>query len=353
MKYTETAVMNRNEFLKLSTAIIGGLSIGAAFGDGANGAEIGSYQGVTMDDSYLAKGLTGMVRADGWFDAHWGAAVLAGYYLSRENQLDEQTTAGIKKQLDAVIRLRAAQFAPLAQEAADETLIDEVPQALRPAIAGGLRAHGHALIFASLSTKALRDAPQMAQATVIRGLCGLSHQIARIVPQTPHGVTVTYVDTQAMIDATFDSLLRFKGLLGRPSIRRPNFTHMITHTEALMNLEMMGYPDLARSGCAGHRSHIGVPVPEVNRTTDALTDSVTLDALMSASYWNDSENQDRWKRKWTATDNRNGDWIAAGHLFKVLYSYHRLIRRVEDKEKVQLCSRILLERYMNPDVQGG
>ncbi len=66
-----------------------------------------------------------------------------------------------------------------------------------------------------------------------------------------------------------------------------------------------------------------------------------------------SENQNRWRRKWNATHNRNGDWIAAGHLFKVLYSYHRLIGRMEDKEKVQLCSRILLERYMNPDVQGG
>jgi hypothetical protein len=40
-------------------------------------------------------------------------------------------------------------------------------------------------------------------------------------------------------------------------------------------------------------------------------------------------------------------------LFKVLYSYHRLIRRVEDTEKVKLCSRILLERYMDPNVQGG
>ena len=42
-----------------------------------------------------------------------------------------------------------------------------------------------------------------------------------------------------------------------------------------------------------------------------------------------------------------------GHLFKVLYSYHRLIRRIEDKEKVRLCSMILLERYVNPNVQGG
>lgn len=97
------------------------------------------------------------------------------------------------------------------------------------------------MIFASLSVKALRDAPQMAQPAVIQGLCGLSRQIAGISPQKSVGPETLYADTQAMIKATFDSLARSKGLLGHPSILRPNFTHMTTHTEALLNLEMMGY----------------------------------------------------------------------------------------------------------------
>ncbi len=156
-----------------------------------------------------------------------------------------------------------------------------------------------------------------------------------------------------MIEATFDSLARFKGLLGRPSIRRPNFTHMTTHTEALMNLDMMGYPELAKAGHAGHRTHIGAPVPEFDPATDASPNRATLKAVMSKDFWNDPKNQDRWRRKQNLNDNPNGDWIAEGHLFKVLYSYHRLIGRIKDREKVKLCSRILLERYMNPDVQGG
>ena len=345
--------MNRMEFLKLFTGVMGGLSIDGAFGDFANAMETELERGAILDDSYLVKGLTGMVRADGWFDAHWGASVIAGYYLCRENKLDEQTLTGIKRQLDAMIRLRATQFAPLPQEPADQILIEDVLKALRPAMRGGLRAHGHAVIFASLSTKALRDVPQMAQPTLIQRLCGLSHQIASIVPQKPQGSEATYADMQAMIDATFDSLARFQGLLGRPSIRRPNFTHMTTHTEALMTLEMMGYLDLAKSGYAAHQIHIGAPVPAINPTTEVAADHATLETLMSTSYWNDEENQGRWNRRWNSTNNRNGDWIASGHLFKVLYSYHRLIRRIEDKEKARLCSRILLERYLNPEVRGG
>ena len=345
--------MDRRKFVQLSTGIIGGLGIPGVFGDFANATESEERQGTALDDSYLVKGLTGMARAEGWFDAHWGAGVLAGYYLCRENHLDEQTTAGVKKQLDAVIRLRAAQFAPLAEEPVDETLIAKVPAALRPAIQGGLRAHGHAVIFTSLSTKALRDAPQMAQPALVKGLCGLSSQIARKQPEKPKRETAAYADTQAMIDATFDSLVRFKGLLGRPSIQRPNFTHMTTHTEALMNLEMMGYPDLARAGHGGHQVHVDAPVPKIDPRTNAETDRATLEEVMSKSYWENEENLDRWNRKWNTTDNRNGYWVAAGHLFKVLYSYHRLIRRIEDKEKVRLCSMILLERYVNPNVQGG
>jgi hypothetical protein len=342
--------MDRRELMQLCTGIIGGLGIPGAFEELAHAAP---DETSALDESYLAKGLTGMARAAGWFNAHWGAAVLAGYYLCKENHLGEATVAGIKKQLDAMIHLQASQFTPFPEKAADKKLIEDVPAALGPAIDGGLRAHGHAVIFASLSTKALRDAPQMAQPELINKLCGLSHQISKMKPEKPKGES-NYADTQAMIEATFDSLVRFKGVFGHPSVRRPNFTHMTTHTEALMNLESMGYQDLARAGYAGHRAHIAASVPEFDPVGDSPTKHLaTLEEVMSNSYWENDENLDRWNRKWNEEDNPNGYWVAFGHLFKVLYSYHRLIGRIEDKEKVRLCSRILLERYFNPDVQGG
>lgn len=349
--------MNRKDFIQLFAGILGSLRIPGVIEEPASAApsQAGTGSGQVLDDSYLVKGLTGMARAEGWFSAHWGAAVLAGYYLCRENPLDAATVAAIRKQLDAMIHLRGSQFVPFpAAAAVDEKLIERVPGALPPAIQDGLRAHGHAVIFVSLSTRALRDAPHMAHPAILDGLCALSRQISRIAPQKPlHSEPFHYADTQAMIDATFDSLARFEGLLGRPSIRRPNFTHMTTHTEALMNLEMMGYPDLARAGHVGHRIHIGAPVPEVDPATKPSADRATLKAVMSQRFWNDQENQDHWSGAWDAADNRNGSWVAAGHLFKVLYSYHRLIRHVRDPDKVKRCSKILLERYMNPNVQGG
>lgn len=337
--------MDRQGFLRLASGLLAGFV-------GRDVVATSPEAGKPLDDAYLQKGLTAMARARTWFDAHWGAGILAGYYLCRDHPLDAATVSGIQRQLDTVIEARAEQFTPMAGSAADEKRIAEVPQALLPAMQGGLRAHGHAVIFASLATRALRDAPQMARPEIVEALCGLSRQIAKLKPQRPAPDTQGYSGTRAMIEAVFDSLARFQPLLGHPQVRRPNFTHMITHTEALMNMEQMGYADLARAGHTGHRTHISAPVPEVPPST-AEEQRATLEKVMSGAFWSDAEQSERWRRKWSERDNPNGDWIASGHLFKVLYSYHRLLGRIEGAERKKLCTAILLERYVNPAVRGG
>jgi hypothetical protein len=339
--------LSRKQFLKLTTGILAGLGIPGTTKSAAQNSAL------ALGEHYLELGLTAMARAQTWFDAHWGAGILAGYYLCRDHPLDAATVVGIQGQMDTVIHSRARQFTPITGGRADEERIPELTQALLPAMQGGLRAHGHAVIFASLATRALRDAPQMAQAEILEPLCGLSRQIARQKPQKPAADAQGYPDTQAMIEATFDSLVRFRPLLGRPEIRRPNFTHMITHTEALMNLEQMGFADLVREGHLGHRIHISEPVPPAPETAPDATSQAALESVMNGTFWTDAMNTQQWKAGWSELSNPNGDWIASGHLFKVLYSHHRLISRIADPEKVKLCSAILLERYVNPAVQGG
>lgn len=336
--------MHRHEFLKLASGLF------ARFG--FSGVASAAENSAALDPAYLERGLTAMARAQTWFDAHWGAGILAGYYLCRDHPRSADTVSGIRRQMDTVIEVRAQQFQPMPEGDADERRIEDIPKALLPAMQRGLRAHGHAVIFASLSTRALRDTPHMARADIIDALCGLSRQIAKLKPQRPTPATEGYTGTQAMIDATFDSLARFQPLLGHAEVRRPNFTHMITHTEALMNLEQMGFGDLARAGHLGHRLHISAPVPAVPNGS-AEVQRATLEKVMSGAFWSDTTNAGRWKEKWSQTANPSGDWIASGHLFKVLYSHHRLLSRLQDTEKAKLCTAILLERYINPSVQGG
>ncbi len=343
--------MIRRELIQLGASILGTIGAPVAFVERKSAAAAATA--TTLDDTYLAKGLAGMARAKGWFNAHWGAAVICGYYLCKENNLPPNTALAIQKQLDAMIDLQAAQFATFPAGTGQEELIDQIPAALSPAVDGGLRAHGHAVIFASLATRALRDAPQLAQPELVDKLTELSQQISKLKPERPKGET-GYANSQTMVVATFDSLLRFKGLLGRPSIRRPNFTHMVTHTEALLNLEAMGFVDLAQRGYLGHRAHIAAPVPafELGDTASA-NNSASFEETLSTEYWAREENIAHWSKQWNLSENPNGYWVAFGHLFKVLYAYHRLIKQINDPHKVRLCSQILLERYFNPAVQGG
>ncbi|MCA9173404.1 MAG: hypothetical protein KDB14_02835 [Planctomycetales bacterium] len=341
----------RRDFVRLSAGMIGGLGI--VGGDGMDVVAGENQIAAPLDASYLEQGLIGMARSKGWFNAHLGAAVLAGYYMCKENPFDERLTASIKKQLDALVAAHEQQFTPFANLSADKSLIERVPKALAPAVDGGLRAHGHAVIYTALSVRALRDAPQMADPRLIDHLCGHNAAIAKKQPTLPKA-RAEYADSQAMVEALFDSLARFKPLVGRPSVRRPNFVHMTTHTEALMALEEMGYTELAKTGQLGHQAHIGEPVPDFDPAEHPLDEHhASLSEVMSESFWEDPKHQQQWSKPWGERNNPNGYWLAFGHLFKVLYSYHRLVKRMKDTEKVRVCSQVLLERCVNPNVQGG
>lgn len=77
MKSTdENNTIKRRDFVQLFAGILGGLGIGG-FAE-VSGSETESS--VSLDDSYLEKGLTGMARSKGWFNAHLGAAVLDDEY---------------------------------------------------------------------------------------------------------------------------------------------------------------------------------------------------------------------------------------------------------------------------------
>ena len=349
----ENGLLMRREFIQLSAGIVAGLGIPGVFDGVADAADNEPAGGLSLHDSYLEKGLTGMARSKGWFHAHLGAAVLAGYYMCRENRFSDAIVTRIKTQLDSLIQAHEAPFTPFENLKADKALIEDVPVALAPAVEGGLRAHGHAVIYTALSVRALRDAPHMADSRIIKLLCGHNGQIAAKNPAVPK-VRSDYANTQAMIEALFDSLTRFKPLLGRPSVRRPNFVHMTTHTEALMTLNSLGYAELVKIGQLGHQAHIGEPVPEFDPAEHPLEECDSkLSDVMSEAFWESEENRRVWNQPWVEKKNPNGYWLAFGHLFKVLYSYHRLIGYIKNKDKVALCSRILLERVVNPNVQGG
>lgn len=108
----------------------------------------------------LAKGLVAACRAvdsapyefaggqsPPWFKAHFGLAVMAGWWMTHEFDLDQATSDAIGRQCDAVIEAFSDLFEPLDLTAgeADPRRVDELAAELQPGLhryihlVGGLR----------------------------------------------------------------------------------------------------------------------------------------------------------------------------------------------------------------------
>jgi hypothetical protein len=323
----------------------------------------GSSSADGMGDEYLVLGLTGLARAceqPGWFQAHWGAAVLAACYLCREHDLDDRLVGAIRTQVDAMIEKRASYFRPLEPQQADAALVEQVARALEQPISG-LRSHGHAATFAALALRALDDAPEMATPSVIEGLCRISQRIGRNKPLADHAYNrehplPAYTGERSIAEAVYDCILRYEGVRYLPAdaggARRPNFTHEITYSDALIQLHRMGYAELAHRGHAPHGIYVNtVPPPSLPRDRP-MHPFARLDVVLSAEFWEYEPNVRGWSADFDATSARMGDWVV-GHQFKLLYSLARMRPLVADPEKARRVERVVLERFVEPTTAGG
>lgn len=336
--------MDRRTFLLIS---------GGVMASARAGASSVSRRRETPDRTLLEAGLHAMARSDGWFNAHWGAALIAGSYLCVEAGLAEDASRAIRAELEVVRSRNADVCKPFPKAAVREGAVRSIKESLLPAIDGGLRAHGHAVIYTSLAIRALTDVPELAIPSIVDPILGWNRKIAGFRAQAAPEGAKPYRDGKHLVQDTFDSIVRFEPVVGHPRIHRPNFTHMITHTEALRWMKSAGYADVWADGWKGHRAHISPSVPAVRDATPEDRTAVTLEAVRGPDYWKDATHRRDWHKPWHRSRNPNGDWIASGHLFKVLYAFSSVARLVPDKRLVDRVARVVFERYFDPQVLGG
>ncbi|MCA8963735.1 MAG: hypothetical protein H6838_07365 [Planctomycetes bacterium] len=336
--------MNRRDFVRITGGVLAALH--------ARGVGPCAAAPRRTDPDLLAAGLTAMARASGWFEAHWGAALLAGHYLVLDPALDAATARAIRDELDLVLVHRADQVRPFPAAAADPRAVEQVARSLAPALTGGLRAHGHAAIYTALALRALRDAPHLAIAAITDRLVGWNRTIARKVPTAPRAEPAPRPREQ-LAARTLSRLRDFAPLVGLPRLPRPNFTHWVTHTEALLRLAALGHVELAELGQPGLQAHLEYEVPDVGDSIAVDRAAVSFANMLAPDYWRDESHRAAWHRSWNERDSRNGDWIASGHLFKLLYAFTDLARAVDDRELVERSAVVLFERYFDPEVGGG
>lgn len=282
--------MNRKEFLKRSTAIIGGLSISGVFGGFAHSAETESGKGIALDDSYLLKGLSALARAHRMsaMAGHLGAAVVAGYFIGMQRpDLDPEVYKGIESELDRVMggesvfgakmtknsKLADSDlFEAFPKEKPNESLIDGIAEALEKNI-NTPRESGHNVIFASIAIHALKEHPDFATPSIIDGIRKLIGLFDNAHPGSGYygkakgrikgnkinlgekddGVP-PYSDVNGMVAAVLDEIINQD-----PKIHRQGFgglIHVNNHAAAITDLAQYGYPELVPAAIASHYRHL-------------------------------------------------------------------------------------------------
>lgn len=345
--------MNRKEFLKLYTGIIGGLSIPSVFGIFAHATETEERNGFALDDSYLLKGLNALARAHRMsaMAGHLGAAVVAGYFIGKQRpELDPEVFKGIQADLDRVMDGESVfgskmtknskiadsdLFEAFPKEKPNESLIDGIAEALEKNI-NSPRESGHNVIFASIAIHALKEHPDFATPSIVDGICKLiglfdkahpgsgyyGKAKGRItgnkitLPEVEDG-TPPYTDVKEMVEAVLDEIINQD-----PKVHRQGYgglIHVNNHAAAITDLAQYGYPQLVPAAVASHHRHLRLWRNLPNVAGEFGPEPFSEFSPYSSNYW--------------ISGKVPYDRALLTHRVKTMFGFDELMEAIDDERK--------------------
>lgn len=356
--------MNRNDFLKLSTGVVGGLSLPGLWETAACAADEPAARRTAIDEAYLVKGLNAMARAHRMsaMAGHLGASLVAGYFIGKQRpDLDPEVYKGIEGDLDEVIAgesvfgskmTKTAKitdselFQPFPKEKPNETLIDGIAEALEKNIRLP-RESGHNVIFAAIAIHALKERPEFATPSIIDGIRKLVTLFDNVHPGSgyygkakgrikgdkialPDGDdgTPPYTEVKGMVDAVLDELIRQD-----PKVRRVGYgglIHVNNHAAAITDLAQYGYPGLVPAAVASHHRHMRLwrNLPDV--AAEMGPEPFSAFSPYTAAYWTSGKVP--------------YDRALLTHRVKTMYGFDELTEAIRNAPKTrQACDKL---RYL-------
>lgn len=263
---------------------------------------MGGKKNMRKLDSYLELGVIGMARGGqlSWFNGHFGAALLAGYYMNREHQLPDHVKDGIERTCERYRHEHAEWFAPLEQEEANPMLLEHVIDGLRKNTEK-LSTSGHGLALGVLALKALRDCPSLITPTVVNGLVNMLERTTEDEPNRYWDIDnyfTTLVDDTANIPEyrhTLDMITQsFKELHtivpnrtidGKMYFFSGELEHGITHAQALIELERFGHNELVLAGMKNQRLQMYLNQQRPDFMLENEVKKPAFTSIFAPEYW--------------------------------------------------------------------
>ncbi|ASS73712.1 hypothetical protein CIG75_01110 [Tumebacillus algifaecis] len=257
-----------------------------------------------MNEHALELGLTALGRTGeepGWFGGHYGAAVLAAHFMTREFDLPKHVRIGIEKMVDHFIATYPDLFVPYENEQADPALLARLIDGLR-ANTARLSHSGHGNAYGFLALKALLERQDLLLPSIVNGfynclIASSEGKGARYWGLDDYSTftldQVTDIPPyQSFADLVERSLDECSKIYPGRTIdgKRYHFTgeveHGLTHAQALIEYARLGYSELTQAGLGNHRIQM-----QLNRRIpiELIGDSEIVDppftSIFAPEYW--------------------------------------------------------------------
>lgn len=269
-----------------------------------------------LDERYLIRGIDALCRAhetDYFVDGHKGAAIISAWFLCCENEVEEGVPEIVADMLDEHW-VHTPLCVPFPDEQADEGLLNSVATALDENI-GPLRQAGHNVIFPALALKAFAQGPETVTPSRVAGICRLIERFdtADNIALEEGDDLPPLDDPNTMADAVLSEMVRAaRAFVGRGQ----GWTgHLLTVSQALVDLAALGYGDIAQKGL--HTLRLFVKRARLGpRETDKVRPEHPRSDLrpLERAYWVERRTRP----------------VGIGHCFKYPYGFYGLLGLARD-----------------------
>lgn len=216
-----------------------------------------------LENRYLSAGIAAMAGTSAGTanpGGHFAAAVIAAYFLAKEYHLDDQATAALRTALDQMMLAQPGHFPTSAHAPPAGDGEARIVSALAASIDRFVTI-GHNVIFATLALKALRqrgtpitehEAAGIARTVTAMGAGGPPTEIFGMpVPTEITADMQPYDGPGEIASACLTVASKFQHIYSGQF--QGYACHLLTHGHALIELERLGYRELARRGHRPHR----------------------------------------------------------------------------------------------------
>jgi hypothetical protein len=278
-----------------------------------------------LDERYLELGLSAMATAGEPFMAHFGAALLAGWWFAADRNASPELDRAITATADQIVAKHQWLFATQRSARPDTALEAEIVEHIGGTRLDGVWAIGHDVIYAALAVRTFQARPESCTGPIVEGLhrvIGACHeqpllQIANIFDVTD----ATGADLGLALDEPADvARVALETMVGfthvYPGLHQGHIGHIIDHAHALVSLERLGHRSEARHGRNGFLEHVAAlrKIWHEPANMPEVTVGITDDARQPA-YWKHNYSSNDW---------------AVGHVFKYPYALYDLLDLVDD-----------------------